>query len=210
MELKFIKQVKIAMFAVVLAMALSSEAGATEGKNGGIEGTVSGFGRGMFVVYVEKIDGVTYPPMNPVPVLGQKRNTYVPHILPIVVGSKVEMRSDDPELHNVYAFATSQKKMLFNIGIPPNSPPQHQTFSKEGVVRLTCNVHKEMLAFILVLQNPYFVVIEKGTNEFLIKDVPAGKYQLRLWGEKLDDAILTRKFPVEVTTGGVAKVSLAQ
>jgi plastocyanin len=194
---------------VLLASGAARAADPAGGPTGGVEGTLQGLGRGQFVVYVDKVAGATYQPMNPAPVLGQKNNVYIPHVLPIVVGSKVELRSDDPELHNVYAWAVALKRALFNIAILPKTPPQYQTFSREGVVKITCNVHKEMLAFILVLQNPHFALVDKGQSTFRIAGVPAGKYELRVWGEKLDEATLAKKFPVEIAANGTAKITLA-
>lgn len=179
---------------------------------GTIEGTLDGLGKGPVLVYVEKIPGATYAPANPPPVMNQKRNTYLPHILPVVAGSKVEFHSGDPELHNVYALALAAKSVLFNLSIVPGVPGHfyNQVFTKEGVVRLTCNIHKEMLAFIVVLQNPHYVVVEKATNQFRLAGVPPGKHALRIWGEKLDEAALARRFPIEVTAGGTARISIAQ
>ncbi len=179
---------------------------------GTIEGTLDGLGKGPFVVYVEQIPGVTYPPANPPPIMNQKNKTYLPHVLPVVAGSKVEFYSEDKELHNVYAWALALNASLFNISIIPGMPPHvyYQSFPQSGVVRLTCNVHKEMLAFIVVLQNPHFATLEQGASTFRLADVPPGRHNLRVWGEKLDEATLAKKFPVEVTAGGAAKVSITQ
>ncbi len=179
---------------------------------GNIEGTLDGLGKGPFLVYVEQIPGATYPPANPPPTMNQKSKTYLPHVLPVVAGSKVEFRSEDQELHNVYAWALALKAAMFNISIIPGMPPHfyYQSFPQPGVVRLTCNVHKEMLAFIVVLQNPHFATLEKGASTFRLADVPPGKHNLRVWGEKLDEATLAKKFPVEVAAGGTAKIFIAQ
>jgi len=174
---------------------------------GAVEGIVDGLTKGPFVVYVEKVPGARAP-MDPEPVMNQKHNTYVPRVLPIVAGSKVEFRSSDPELHNVYAWALALKRVLFNVAIPPSAPSLHRAFPEEGVVRLTCNVHKEMLAFVVVLQNPHFTLVEKGATQFRLEGIPAGKHDLRVWGEKLDDATLVKRFRVEVPPGGIARVSI--
>lgn len=174
---------------------------------GTIEGTID-LGKGPFVVYIEKIPGTT-PPITPEPVMNQKGNTYLPHVLPIVAGTKVEFRSTDPELHNVYAWSQALKRALFNIAIPPNTPSYHRLFTDPGVVKLTCNVHKEMSAFILVFQNSHFSMVEKGSTHFKLSGVPVGKYDLRVWGEKLDDPVLSRKFPVELAAGQITQISLS-
>lgn len=199
---------------LAFALLLIAPAGslAFGSQNGTIEGTLEGFGKGPLVVYIEQIPGAKFAPTDPAPVMNQKRNTYVPHVLPVVAGAKVEFHSEDPELHNVYAWAPALKASPFNMTMLPGMPPHfyHQSFAKEGVVRLTCNVHKEMLAFILVVQNPYFTTVEKGASQFRIMDVPPGTYNLRIWGEKLDEATVAKRFPVEVNAAGVARISIAQ
>lgn len=165
---------------------------------GSIEGSLENLESGPFVVYVERVSGTSYPPLQPAPIMNQRGNAYSPHLLPIVMGSRVEFRTEDLELHNVHARNPSGNQTFFNIAMRPKGPSIFQTFSKEGVVRLTCNIHKEMEAFILVLQNPYFTVVEKGQRQFRIEGVPPGKYSIRIWGERLGEAETGRSFPVEV------------
>src|SRR5215831_18173503 len=100
-------------------------------QTGTLQGTIDGLGKGPFIVYVDQIPGAKFPAAEPA-VLGQKNNTYVPHILPVIVGSKVELRSSDPELHNVYAWAQSLGRVVFNIAIPPNFPPTYQQLNQVG------------------------------------------------------------------------------
>jgi len=151
------------------------------------------------------------PPAAPPLVMNQKRNTYVPHVLPLVAGATVQFRSEDPELHNVYAWELARNRTLFNVAIVPRVPTQFQrAFSDTGVVRLTCNIHKEMLAFIIVLQNPHFVLVEKAATAFRLEGVPPGKHVLRVWGEKLDEATLARTYPVEVAGRRTTRLSITQ
>src|SRR5262249_7922153 len=159
-----------------------------------------GFRKDTYVVYLDKIHGTGSTSDAPA-VMNQRHNTYLPRILPVVVGSKVAFHSEDPELHNAYARSLSTKNDSFNLGITPKSPPFLRTFSKEEVVKLTCNVHKEMLAFILVLPNPYFAVVEKGQDQFHLEGIPPGQHQLRIWGEKLEEPMLAKTFPITVTAG---------
>jgi polysaccharide lyase family 4-like protein len=76
-----------------------------------------------------------------------------------------------------------------------------RVFNKPGVVHLTCNIHKEMSAYVVVLQNPYYAQIDRSTGQFLINNVPPGKYTLRIWGEQLSDEQNARAFPVTVEKG---------
>lgn len=193
---------------MVLVPALAWAPGVRAGGTGAIEGTLDGAAKAPVVVYLERVDGAKAPAAPAV--MTQRRNTYLPHVLPVVAGAKVEFRSEDPELHNLYAWSKAEDRMVFNVAQVPGAPAYSRTFPNEGVVRMTCNVHKEMLAFIVVLQNPYFAVVEKKETAFKLPEVPPGKYQLRVWSEKLDDDALARRIPVEVTPGGTARVSITQ
>jgi hypothetical protein len=110
------------------------------------------------------------------------------------------------ELHNV--FGRGDKKVLFNQGVPPGASATVK-MTEPGVVKLSCNIHREMTAFIPVLQNPFFTQPDQKTGAFTIKAVPAGEYQLRLWGEKLTDEEKARTYPVTVGGAKPASVQLA-
>jgi plastocyanin len=146
------------------------------------------------LVYIEQVTPVPPPPAAPV-YMNQQGIKYLPHILPVVAGTKVIFKSADPELHNVYARGT--KKVLFNDAVLPNMQSQPKSFDEPGAVHLTCNVHKEMSAWIVVLQNPFFAVPEKD-GSFTINGVPRGTYTVRVWGEELSDAEKEKKMTVIV------------
>lgn len=150
--------------------------------------------RAVQLVYVEKVDGSLPPPAADV-VINQKGNTYLPHLVPVVVGTKVTFKSEDTELHNV--FARQGTKVLFNQGQPAKMVFE-KAFDTLGPVKLTCNIHKEMTAWVVVLQNPYWAMPDAKTGSFEIRGLPPGSYSLRLWGETLDDALAARKFPLTV------------
>lgn len=164
-----------------------------------LTGTVAGpsLRRNVELVYLEKVEG-TFPPATTPPEVNQKHNVYLPRLLPIVVGTKVVFRSEDSELHNV--FARSGAKVLFNQGQPANQVFE-KTFAQTGFVHLTCNIHKEMSAWVVVLQNPFYATPDPKTGAFKIEGVPPGNYTLRLWGEKLDSGVAAKKFPVQVGAG---------
>lgn len=155
-----------------------------------------GLRRKTALVYVESASGKFAPPAQAA-VMNQVRNTYTPRVLPVIAGQKVEFRSSDPELHNVNA--RQAKMQLFNQAVLP-----HQLFTrtmeKPGVVHLSCNVHKEMSADIVVLQNPYFAQPD-ANGAFTIDGIPAGKYTLRIFGDQLSDEQRARAFPVTVGQG---------
>lgn len=150
---------------------------------GDIKGTVKvlgGKGIEHVVVYIEKIEGKTFPPPEKNPVVDQIRMTFVPHVLPVLAGSTVDFSNSDSTRHNVFSPSKTKK---FNLGTYPTGVTKKVTFEKTGVVSLLCNVHPEMSAFILALQNPYFALVDKH-GKYKISDVPPGDYTLVIWHPK--------------------------
>jgi len=133
------------------------------------------------VVYLENVPGQFAAPKQP-PEIDQLKMVFIPHVLPVVVGTTVRFLNSDPVLHNV--FTPSKAGNKFNLGTWPKGEAKTYTFDKPGDVRLLCNVHPEMEAWVVVLPNPYFA--KTGPDgSYSIANVPAGKYTLKVWHEKL-------------------------
>ncbi len=169
--------------ALGLSFAASRAASAGEAKFGSIKGEVSASGvrsPEYVVVYIEKAPGEYKPPAKAVE-MDQKKISFIPHVLPIVVGTTVVFKNSDPLLHNVFWPASEDGSYESNnLGTWGQGDSRSFTFNKLGHVVLLCNIHPEMEGHILVLQNPYFAVVGKeGTYE--IKDVPPGNYTLKTW-----------------------------
>jgi plastocyanin len=148
-----------------------------------IEGKVSvksARDNGGAVIYIDKIPGKTFAaPSAPVP-LDQVNLTFVPHVLPVLAGTRVAFPNSDDIRHNVFSPTPASK---FNLGTYPKSTTKYYVFDKPGPVTLLCNVHAEMSAYVIVTETPYFAVSDKA-GKFSLKDVPAGKYVLKVWHEK--------------------------
>ena len=163
--------------------------------------------KNLQAVYLEKVDGDAATAPIEGAAMNQKNNTYVPHLLPIVAGTKVAFQTMDPELHNIYAKAGTD--VLFNTAMASGAPVLNRTFKTPGVIALTCNIHSEMSAFILVLQNRFFALPDAKTGAWKIEGIPAGHYTVRVWGEKLDDPLLKHSFPVTITPGATTTLEIA-
>jgi plastocyanin len=147
-----------------------------------VRGTVVGKGlktNQWMVVSLEAPGLALKPPTAPVH-MDQKSFRFVPHVLPIVVGTTVRFLNNDPEGHNVYS-----PEGRYNLGTWPAGETRDHKFDKAGVYTQLCNVHPDMLAFIVVLETPYFAVSD-ATGQFEIPNVAPGKYKLVVWSEKLD------------------------
>jgi hypothetical protein len=115
-------------------------------------------------------------------VLTQKGCRYFPHVLGMMVHQPLVISNDDPTLHNVHALP--QYSSQFNLAEPQKGMPQTKTFDKpEVMVRLKCDVHRWMSAYIGVLDHPFYSVSnENGT--FTITNLPPGQYEIETWHEK--------------------------
>lgn len=131
------------------------------------------------VVYIEKIDGKTFTPPKTPAKMDQVDLMFVPHVLPVLVGTTVDFPNSDATRHSVF---TPSKITKFDLGTYSPGSSKSVIFEKPGVIPLLCHVHPEMSSFIVVLETPYFAVTNDKGN-YLIKNVPPGKYRLTVWHE---------------------------
>ncbi len=151
------------------------------------------------VVYIDKVEGEFKPSKEPA-VMGQIKMVFIPHVLPIVAGTTVDFHNSDNVLHNVFTPDKCAEK--FNLGTWGKGEVRSYTYKEVGCVSvILCNVHPEMEAWVVVLQNPYLYKTAKD-GLFTIENVPAGKYTLKVWHKK------AKGFPQEVTVPEEGEVSV--
>lgn len=148
------------------------------------------------VIWLEPLnDPVRCTPAKHAQIL-QKDKKFIPHILPVCLGTTVSFPNLDPIFHN--AFSNFNGK-VFDIGLhPPGSSPSTK-LDRPGIVRVFCNIHHSMSAVIVVLDTPYFAETDKK-GAYSITDVPPGEYQLHAFHERTTPenlARLTRKVSVQ-------------
>jgi plastocyanin len=153
---------------------------------GDIKGKVKAKGvkhSGDAVIYIDKIPSKTFEQPKEHAKIDQKNLVFHPRVLPILVGTTVDFLNSDDVLHNV--FSPDQCAEKFNLGTWPKGQIRSYTFKKPGCEPvILCNVHPEMEAYVVILETPYYAVSEKG-GSYQIKDIPPGKYTLKIWHEKL-------------------------
>ena len=125
----------------------------------------------------------------------QKDLTFIPALLPVRVGTKVEFPSLDDTYHNIFSYSPAKR---FDLGRyrPDERPVPSQVFDKLGLVTLRCDIHEHMRGLILVLNTPYFVMTDTA-GRFRLGGLPAGHYTLRAW----IDSRTTREKPVDLKNG---------
>jgi plastocyanin len=147
----------------------------------------------LAVVY---LDGAFPRPASlPTKEVAQKDLTFVPALLPIRVGTKVEFPNLDDTYHNIFSYSPAKR---FDLGRyrPDERPIPTQVFDKVGLVTLRCDIHEHMRGLILVLNSPYFVMTDTD-GHFRLSGLPAGHYTLKAW----IDSRTTREKPVELKNG---------
>lgn len=131
----------------------------------------------LAVVYVE---GVFPPPDEPAVVsLPQKDLAFVPALLPVRVGTRVEFPNLDDTYHNIFSYSRPKR---FDLGRyrPDERPIPSQVFDEPGLVTLRCDIHEHMRGVILVLDTPHFVMTDEEGN-FRLSGVPPGRHRLKAW-----------------------------
>jgi plastocyanin len=135
--------------------------------------------------------------------IDQRGCVYLPRMVGARVGQTLEVRNSDALLHNVHTVSRTGND--FNIGQPmAGMVYKYQLKSEEIVVRLRCDIHRWMAAYIGVVSHPYYAVSASGGG-FEIRNVPAGKYTVRAWHERYGE--ITQS--VQVARGATATVSFA-
>ena len=123
-----------------------------------------------------------------------------PRVTVVPAGSTVTFPNNDPFNHNVFSLS---EEGAFDLGLYGRGQSKSTRFSRPGVIRVYCNVHATMAAFILVRDNSYFAQ-PSADGSFSIPGVPPGKYTVHAWHERAPE--LTRD--IEVGAQGLADLDL--
>jgi plastocyanin len=142
------------------------------------------------------------PASLPTKEVAQKDLTFVPALLPIEVGTKVQFPNLDDQYHNIFSYSPAKR---FDLGRyrPEERPIPSVTFDNPGLVTLRCDIHEHMRGLILVLNTPYFVMTD-AAGRFRLDKLPAGHYTLKAW----IDSRTTREKSIELKNGQTLHVDL--
>ncbi len=156
--------------------------------------------RNVFIYIKSGLPPKQYPASADKVFITQKGCRYIPHVIGMMVNQQLVISNDDPTLHNIHAI--SSEGAGFNLAEPMKGMSQTRSFEKpEIMVRLKCDVHKWMSAYVGVLDHPYFAVTDEH-GAFTIPDVPPGTYEIGTWHEKYG----TQTMKVTIGPGETKKI----
>jgi plastocyanin len=133
--------------------------------------------------------------------MDQRDRRFVPQVLPVQTGAAVSFPNTDSISHHVYSFSAAKRFELYlpkeeqrpaargrngHSAAPSREPISRITFDRPGVAALGCNIHDWMLAYILVVDTPWFTQTDRqGRAE--LAHLPAGHYRLVVWHPRITD-----------------------
>jgi len=132
------------------------------------------------VVYLESAPSLAFPDSEAQrATMDQRNETFVPHVLAITVGTTVDFPNSDNTYHNVFSLRGPRP---FDLGRYAAGHSKSVRFDRPGIVRVFCEIHSHMSAFVLVFNHRYFAVTS-ADGRYQISRVPAGRYTLVAWNE---------------------------
>ena len=144
------------------------------------------------VVYLESAPSLAFPESEPQrATMDQRNETFVPHVLAITVGTTVDFPNSDNIYHNVFSLRGPRQ---FDLGRYAAGRSKSVRFDRPGIVRVFCEIHSHMNAFILVFNHRYFAVTSPE-GRYQINRVPPGRYTLVAWNEGADPGVPIHSHP---------------
>jgi plastocyanin len=127
----------------------------------------------------------------------QQEQTFIPHVLPVVVGSNVHFLNEDEFFHNVQSYTPKNR---FSIGRRAPGVSYSIKIRKTGVIDLKCDIHAHMHAKILSFETPFFCRVNED-GSYSIKNLPDGNYRLQVFHPTCEN----RAMEISVKGGQVAQ-----
>jgi plastocyanin len=135
------------------------------------------------------------------PQLAQSQEAFVPRVVVVARGRAVDFPNRDPIYHNVFSLSPTKR---FDLGKYRQGQSRAVLFDRTGLVKVFCDLHAEMEAYVLVVPNHAYA--QPATDgSFELPDLPSGGYELRLWHPDLKEIVRT----VQVPGQGDARVELS-
>ncbi|MBI3567068.1 MAG: carboxypeptidase regulatory-like domain-containing protein [Gemmatimonadetes bacterium] len=190
---------------MALTLASLGAAAAAQAQRGTVEGTVTVPSARItgVVVYLVPDSAPAAPAVEPADAgMDQRDLRFLPRVVVVTPGSTVVFSNTDQVRHNV--FHPMQHNDGFDLGTWPPGESRRYTFKAQGAYVILCNVHPEMVGYVVVVATPYRAVTD-DEGRFRIEGVAPGSYRLRTWHRWL----ATREERITVLADGVVRLTLA-
>jgi len=133
------------------------------------------------IVYLKEVPkGKRWDKPKKTPTINNRKCNFEPHVQVMPAGMNLAILNSDPVLHNTHGFLI--KATVFNVAMPKQGMRVERPIRKPGIVRVECDAHGWMLAWIYAADNPYYAMTGRD-GSFTIKDVPPGEYTMVVWQE---------------------------
>lgn len=108
--------------------------------------------------------------------LTQRDKAFVPKVLVVRAGARVEFPNEDKFFHNVFSLAPAA---TFDLGLYKGGDSRSVVFKTPGIIPIYCNIHPQMVAYVIVVDNPFYTRAKGG--HFKLDNVPKGTFDLVAW-----------------------------
>lgn len=129
----------------------------------------------------------------PKAIIDQVNRQFVPRVTVVQVGTSIYFPNSDNIRHSVYSFSPA-KTFELSLYAGKSAPPV--VFDKPGIVVLGCEIHDNMVAWVLVVNTPFHARSD-DSGRLTLRDLPAGDYRVRAWHEPMRDATAARTVHVQ-------------
>jgi plastocyanin len=183
---------------LVLAGSLLAQEGTVRGTVNVVHRSRNDSGNANVVLWLTTIGAKESVPAGPTARLLQKDKGFVPHVLPVTVGTIIEFPNQDPFFHDVFSIYHGKP---FDLGLYESGAVRKVRFSQPGVSYIFCNIHPQMSAVVIALSTPYFATTAKD-GTYRVPHLSPGSYRLEIWDEFASDRELASlSHEIEVKAG---------
>ena len=110
----------------------------------------------------------------------QASKRFQPRVVAVPKNATVQFPNADPIYHNVFSVSPGNR---FDLGLYRSGASKPHTFAEAGLVRVYCNIHPQMIGFVMVVDSDY-VAVTPASGAFELQNVPAGAHTLKVWHEE--------------------------
>jgi plastocyanin len=129
------------------------------------------------VVYAEPATGQRAPKAPHAAEIEQRKRRFNPLVTVVQVGAEINFPNNDTVKHHIYSFSPAK---VFDLPLYSGKAAAPQLFDKPGIVVLGCHIHDQMIAYVDVVDTPFFGKTD-ASGAVKLDGLPPGKYQLKAW-----------------------------